>query len=131
MGASIKSERMTLEQASDLLTEWLPICAGTEATKAWSVVRAYLSCAAEPVGELVRLGSSPYTGEYGSVFWRDNTPPPCGTKLYAHPSEDARDAKRYRWLSEHENADLYMENPGKDALDAAVDAAMAKENGNV
>ena len=45
-----------------------------------------------------------------------------------------KDAERYRWLAEHENGDLYMENPGKELLDRAIDHAMLaaanKERGN-
>jgi hypothetical protein len=44
--------------------------------------------------------------------------------------QDAKDAARYRWLAKRENGDLYMENPDKELLDRAIDAAMAKESAN-
>jgi hypothetical protein len=37
---------------------------------------------------------------------------------------DTKDAARYRWLADCQDGDLFMENPGKDALDAAIDARM-------
>lgn len=45
------------------------------------------------------------------------------------PAQDAKDGARYRFLADHQDADLYMENPGKELLDRAIDAAMAKEYG--
>ncbi len=50
---------------------------------------------------------------------------------YPQPSRDAKDAARYRWL--RDSADsytwYYLGGIGADRVDAAVDAAMAKECG--
>lgn len=126
-------EAMTLEQVRDVLrkgADW--VCHGATGgdvrfSDLADAIDAYLSRAAEPVGwqyfhaDLWHLSES-------DEPWRSKGMPV--REVFIHPSGYARDAKRYRWLAEHEDADLYMENPGKDALDAAVDAAMAKENGN-
>lgn len=84
----------------------------------------------------------------GGINWLCDVLPERGTKLYLHPApaaDDAvlRDAERYRWLrSEIENGavqgvsgalvELYDETmyDDGDELDAAIDAAMAKEQGN-
>lgn len=84
----------------------------------------------------------------GGINWLCDVLPERGTKLYLHPApaaDDAvlRDAERYRWLrSEIENGavqgvsgalvELYDETmyDDGDELDAAIDAAMAKEQGD-
>ena len=42
---------------------------------------------------------------------------------------DQIDAARYRFLAECQDGDIFMENPGKDALDAAIDAMMQPGEG--
>jgi hypothetical protein len=54
---------------------------------------AHLSHAAEPVGEVIDVAGT--LGEMRVIRWRAGYAPPVGTKLFAHPSEDGRDAARF------------------------------------
>ncbi len=54
--------------------------------------------------------------------------------LYTHPpqpTQDAKDASRYRWLRDFADSYTwdYLGGIGDDRVEAAVDAAMAKESG--
>lgn len=104
----------------------------------WQAAIAHLSRDAEPVGYLIKFTD-------GSVTFRphipDGTRDSCGRRnpapgtsypLYTHPSEDARDAARYRWLRVHSTgpAEPWSTHSCPESLDDVVDAAMAKESGN-
>jgi hypothetical protein len=125
-------EAMTLERqafeewAASKPDDWFDE-ASAEAI-AWSAwqTRADLSRAAEPVGVVDSLIGS-HGGFSHAVFKASNVP--VGTKLYAHPSEDARDAKRYRWLRDgsyqRTQAVTFAGHAYWDEeLDAAIDAAI-------
>lgn len=95
----------------------------------------------EPEGWIVYLPSqqSQYLydsqDDLGYVDDLTNNPDAEVTPLYTHPSEDARDAARYRWLRNGGIYSLGYKDHGagpefnhSDDLDAEIDAAIAKES---
>lgn len=120
----------------------------------WQAAIEHLSRAAEPVGTLVVEPDK--TNQYGKnahvVLHDECMQRPIGAHpIYTHPSEDARDAQRYRWFRDNHyrwNAPYFDDGRwyvptgeragglqiqdaiSYETMDAAIDAAMAKENGN-